>query len=107
MPETGSEENVTGKPVAYKTTTVKPCAPSNSACQGRPKAEKVEWSHNLHVSPSTIHHTEAVFSIIGELYGRGREDPMHDLDVNMAIWDIFQNATFRAGVHFGQDYEVN
>ena len=37
--ETGSEEDVTGKPVAYKTATEKPYASSKSDCQGGPKAE--------------------------------------------------------------------
>ena len=27
--------------------------------------------------------------------------------MNMAIWDIFLNATLRAAVHLGQDYEAN
>ena len=27
----------------------KPHAPSKSACQARPKAERIEWSHNLQV----------------------------------------------------------
>ena len=51
----------------------KPYASSKSDCQGRPKAEKTEWSHNLHLSPATVHHTEAVFSIIqGDLRTRTR-----------------------------------
>ena len=105
--ETGCEEDVTGKPVAEKTAAVKPCAPSRSACQGRPKAEKTEWSHNLQVSPATIHHTEAVFSIVRGIYAREHDDPMNDLDVNMATWGKFLNATLRAAVHLGQNYEVN
>ena len=32
---------------------------------------------------------------------------MGDLDVNVAIWGIFLNATLRAAVHLGQDYEAN
>ena len=32
---------------------------------------------------------------------------MDDLDVKMAIWSIFLNATRRAAVHLGQDYEAN
>ena len=32
---------------------------------------------------------------------------MNDLDVNMAIWSIFLNATLRAPVHLGQDHEVS
>ena len=83
--ETESEEDVTGKPVAYKTAAGTPYEPSESACQGRPKAEKIEWSHNLQVSPATIHHTEAVFSIVRRIYGREHDDPMNNSDVNMAF----------------------
>ena len=32
---------------------------------------------------------------------------MDDLDVNMADWGIFLNATLRAAVHLGHDYEAN
>ena len=105
--ETESEEDVTEKPVAYKTASEKPYASSKSDCQGGPKAEKIEWSHNLHVSPATIHHTEAVFSIVREIYGRKHDDLMNDLDVNMAIWCTFLNATLRAAVHLGQDHQAN
>ena len=62
--ETASEEDVTGKPVACEQLREKPCAPSQQACQGRPKAEKTEWSHNLRVSPATLHHLGTVFSIV-------------------------------------------
>ena len=91
----------------FKTAAGKPYASSKSDCQGRPKAEKIEWSHNLHVSPATNHQTEAVFSIVRGTYGREHDDPMNDLDVNMAIWCILLNATLRAAVHLGQDYDVN
>ena len=105
--ETGSEEEVTERPVACKTVKEKPHASSKSDCQGGPKAERIEWSHNLHTSPATIHHTEAVFSIVGRIYGREHDAPVDDLDVNMAIWGIFLNATLRAAVHLGQDYEAD
>ena len=59
------------------------------------------------MSPATTHHEEAVFSNVTGIYGRERDDPMNDLDVNKAIWGIFLNATLRAAVHLGQDYEVN
>ena len=67
----------------------------------------IQWSHNLHVSPATVHHAEAVFSIVRWIYGREHDDPMDDLDVHMAIWGIFLNATLRAAVHLGPDYEAN
>ena len=82
-------------------------ASSKSDCQGSPKVERNEWSHNLLVSPATVHRTEAVFSIVRNIYGREHDDPMDDLDVNMAIWSIFLNTTLQAAVHLGQDYEAN
>ena len=59
------------------------------------------------MSPATIHHLETVFSIVRGIYGREHDDPVNDLDVIMAIWSIFMNATLQAAVHLGQDYEVN
>ena len=38
------------------------------------RAERNDWSHNLHVSPATIHHTEAAFSIVWRIYGREHDD---------------------------------
>ena len=89
-----------------KSTTAKPYASSESDCSGSPKAEKTEWSHSLHVSPAAIHHLEAVFSIVRGIYGREHDDPVDDLDVNVANWGIFLNATLRAAVHLGQDHEA-
>ena len=71
--------------------TVKPYASSKSDCQRGPKAERKVWPHHLQIDPDTAHHTEAVFSIVREIYGREHDDPMDDLDVNMAIWCIFLN----------------
>ena len=103
----GVKKDVKGDPVVYQTATGKPYASSKSDCQGGPKAEGIEWSHDLHVSPATIHHTEAVFSIVREICGRELDDSIDDLDVNMAIGSIFLNATLRAAVHLGQDYGAN
>ena len=105
--ETGSEEDVTEKPVACKTASEKSYAHSKLDCQGGPKAERIKWSHIPHVSPATIHQTEAAFSIVRGIYGREHDDPMDDLDVNMATGCIFLNTTLRAAVHLGQDYESN
>ena len=35
------------------------------------------------------------------------DDPLDDLDVNMAIWGIFLNTSLQAVVHLGQDYEAS
>ena len=101
--ETGSEEDDTGKPVANETAAGKPYAPSQSACQGRPKAEKTEWSHNLRPFVSWTQHSRSS----GRIYGREHDDPLNDLNVKMAMCGIFLNATLRAAVHLGQDCEAN
>ena len=59
------EEAVTGRPIACKKATEEPDAPSKSDHPGSQKAERKEWSHNLFVSPATVHDTEAVFSTSG------------------------------------------
>ena len=101
------EAELTWKPVAYKTVTGKLVASSKSDQPGSPKAAWKEWPHNLHISPGTVHHMEAVFSIVRNIKGREHDDPVDDLDVNAAIWGIFLNTTFQAAVHLGQDYEAN
>ena len=68
---------------------------------------KAKNGYNLHVSPATNHHMEAVFSMVREIYGREHDDTMDDLDVIWLFWSTVLTATLRAAVHLGQDYEVN
>ena len=58
------EEEVTGKPVAYKKATGKLWQSSNPENSGNPKAERKKWQQNLHMCPATVPHTDAVFSIV-------------------------------------------
>ena len=92
------EEEVTGKPVGTKQLQGKLEHPAN---------QKTREIHNLHISPATVPHTDAVFSIVRKIHEREPADPLEDLDVNAAIWGIFLNTTLQAAVHLGQDYEVN
>ena len=80
---------------------------SSSDHPGSPKAERKEWSHNLHVSPATVHHMKAVFSIV-------RISTDENMTTFWMIWTwiwnfggIFLNTTLQAAVHLGQDYEAN
>ena len=57
------EEEVTGRPVAYKTATGKPGASSRSEILENPAAESKEWPCNLYMSPATVPRADAVFSI--------------------------------------------
>ena len=70
--ETGSEENVTGKPVAYETATGQPHASSKTDCQGSPKAEKTEWSvtQSARVSSHSSSHGSSLLDCQGELRTR-------------------------------------
>ena len=87
-----------------KTASEKPCASSKSDCQGNPKAEKTESSHNLRVSPATVHHMEAVFLIVREIYGREHDDFTDGSDVIMATWSIVLSATLRADLQFVKNH---
>ena len=66
-------------------------------------------SHQAQSTRVSSHNSPYGSSILDrqEIYGREHDDPMNDLDVNMAIWGIFLNATLRAAVHLGQEYEAN
>ena len=79
------EEEVAGRQVAYETASGKTKASSESDHPRSPKSERIDSSHNLHVSPATVHHMEAVFSIVRKIYERGPDDPVDALVVNMAF----------------------
>ena len=85
---------------------LKPGSFSKSENSGNHKAEMKEWPHNLHISPATAPHTDAVFSVARKIYEREPADPMEDLDVNAAIWGMLLNTTLQAAVHLGQDNEA-
>ena len=101
----------------------KPVAQTNEAC-GKPLAGETAESisrasqksqsnkeatleHFLSISPQTISCTEAVYDMVRKVYERPAGDPMDDLDVNVAIWGIFMNATLKAATHLGNDHDVN
>ena len=50
---------------------------------------------------------EAVFSMVRKIYGRNSDDPLKDLNVNLAIWGMLMNSTLRAAVHLGKDNDTN
>ena len=57
----GSEEDVTGKPVADKTAAGNPTQPVNQTAREVQELKRYDGPHNLHVSPATVHHSGAVF----------------------------------------------
>ena len=50
---------------------------------------------------------EAVLSMARKIYGKQPGDPMEDLNVNLAIWELYKNTTLRAAVHLGKDHDTN
>ena len=50
---------------------------------------------------------EKVYSIVRQIYGRNPTNDLNDLDVNIALWNIFLNVKLQAAVHLGQDYMEN
>ena len=80
-------------------------APSKSDCQESPKAEKTQWSHNLRVSPASVHDVEAVFSIVREVYGRGHDDLVDDFGRACCYLEHFWIPL--AAVRLGPDHDAN
>ena len=50
---------------------------------------------------------EKVYLIVRQIYGRNPTNDLNDLDVNIAIWNIFLNVTPQAAAHLGQDCMEN
>ena len=63
--------------------------------------------HFLAISPDHVPYMNDVFYMVRKVYARPADDPMKDLDVNMAVCGIFMNATVRAAIHLGNDHHVN
>ena len=80
---------------------------SSSVDQESQNNTEVTWDHCLHISPNTSHFLEAVFRMARKIHGKPLGDRMEDLNVNLAIWRVFKNTTFRAAVHLGKDYDTN
>ena len=79
----------------------------SSAFQKGQNKKEATLEHFFAISPQTISHTDAVYDMVRKIYGRESDDPMKDLDVNVAIWRVFTNATLKAAVHLGNDHDVN
>ena len=91
MPESCSfqEDDVTEKPVTYKTVTGKLVASSNSESSGNPDAEARKLPHDLHMSPAVIPHMDTVFSIARKIYDRESTDNMEDLGLWIPLFEQF------------------
>ena len=63
--------------------------------------------HFFALSPHNIPYMNDVYNMVRKVHERPAGDPMEDLDVNVAIWCIFMNATLRAAIHLGKDHDVN
>ena len=63
--------------------------------------------HFFASSPLTVSSSNAVYDMVRKVYERPAGDSMEDLDLNMAFWRIFMNATLRAAIDLGNDHDVN
>ena len=91
-----------GEPFAGE--TAESISSASQKCQNNREAT---LEHFFAVSPLTISFSEAVHDMVRKVYERPAGDPMEDLDVNVAIWRIFMNATLRAAIHLANDHDVN
>ena len=89
------EDEVTGKPVIYK-TVAETSATSSFFFQKKSENLKPEWRkwpHNFYISSAVVSHMGKVHSIVRKTYDRGSTDD--DLNVNAAIWRMFMNTIFK------------
>ena len=63
--------------------------------------------NHFHASPDCVPHTEKVFSIVRQTYGRSPVGDLNDFDLNTAIWGIFVSVALQAAAHLGQDFTEN
>ena len=68
------EDEVTGKPVAYKKGAEKPAASSVSVKSGNPTAERRKWQDNFYISSAVVSYMNEVYSIVRKTYVRGPTD---------------------------------
>ena len=80
MQEQEGDNRIVGKPLAGET------AESSSAFQKSQKNKDATMDHFFAMSPQTISYSEAVYHMVRKIYGRPSNDPMKELNVNVAIW---------------------
>ena len=80
---------------------------SSSVDQESQKNTEATWDHYLHTSPNSSDYLEAVQDTVRKINGIPSDDLMEDLDVNVAIWGVFMDATLKTAVHLGSDHDVN
>ena len=70
-----------GKPLAGETAES-----ISSAFQKSQNNKEATLEHFFAISPQTNSETEAVYDMVRKIYQRPADDPLKDLNVNMAIW---------------------
>ena len=113
----GETDNSESEPRYYR-----PAPQNNEAC-GKPlpggsaefvssKFQKSQsnngatMEHFLAISPHHVPYMNDVYDMVRKVYARPADDPMKDLNVNMAFGRIFMNVTPRAAIHLGKGHDV-
>ena len=63
--------------------------------------------HFFAISPQTTSFSEAVYDMVRKIYERPSDDPVEDVNVNVALWGFFMNSTLEAAIHLGNDHDAN
>ena len=66
-----------------------------------------QWITSLPYRHKQSLFSEAVYDMVRKIYGRPSDDPMEDLNVNVAFWRILMNSTLEAANHLGNDHDAN
>ena len=76
---------------------------SSSVDRERQKNAEATWHNCLQLSIPTNQFTNAVFSMVWEIYGKYHDESMGDLNVHLAIWRMFMYPTLQALISIGKE----
>ena len=79
----------------------------SSVSQKSQNNKEATWNNCLQLSIPTNQFTNAVFSIVWEIYGKYHDESMGDLNVHLAIWRMFICTTLQALISIGKEYDEN
>ena len=89
-----------GKPLAGETAES-----ISSSFQKSQNHKAATWNNCLQLSIPANKFTNAVFSMVWNIYGKYHDESMDDLDVHLAIWRMFVYISLQTSISIGKEYD--
>ena len=74
----------------------------SSEFQESQQDSEATWDNCLQLPLPTTQCTNAVFSLVWDIYGQYHDEGMSDLNVHLVIWRMFMYTTLQALISIGQ-----